>query len=674
MKFVTVRQRDANDCGCACLQAIIKFYNGYIPIEKIRNDILLDSGGATAYQIIMASKEYGLESKGLRVTYENLLLSSYPLIAHVILNNGYGHYIVIYKIKKDILYIMDPAKGKIKMPKDEFLNIWTNIVIIFHPTQKVIKMTKPKNVFLVFFSYISRFKSKYLGFVLLNIVVTFLMIIGSFYLSFMLDDTASIFSLKKLSMVFSFLMLMEIILTYLLQYVRIKLGYIIDSVIIKGFVTKIFSLPLNYLQKRNPSEFISRINDLFEIKNLFSDIVVSMFLDSILLIGSFIVLLKINWFMALLTLLFYFAILVINIIFSTKSYRNAHKILLEEVMFNNYLEDSILMISTIKNLSVEKNIVKKISNKLDELYYYVNIHSFNSSKASTCMEFIRKFGGIIIILVGAIMVAKSKFTITRLILYSSVLTLYEMAIMNINKIIPKYFFLKPSFDKISEFYNICCDDKKDLIPFKEGTIVFKNYSLSYDDTNFALKNININIKNKSHTLLTGKSGIGKSSLLKSFFTDNYKGEITIDDVNIKDYSLETIRQNIIYVGQNDRLFSGNIYENTTLYKKVSPKKFYNVCKICGVDLILKNKPFRYFTDINDQLNNLSGGERQRIILARSLLIDASVYLIDEALSEVDLAMEKEIIKNVKLFLKDKTVIYVSHKNVKELFKDIICLK
>ena len=176
----------------------------------------------------------------------------------------------------------------------------------------------------------------------------------------MLDDTASIFSLKKLSMVFSFLMLMEIILTYLLQYVRIKLGYIIDSVIIKGFVTKIFSLPLNYLQKRNPSEFISRINDLFEIKNLFSDIVVSMFLDSILLIGSFIVLLKINWIMALLTLLFYFAILVINIIFSTKSYRNAHKILLEEVMFNNYLEDSILMISTIKNLSVEKNIVKKI--------------------------------------------------------------------------------------------------------------------------------------------------------------------------------------------------------------------------------------------------------------------------------------------------------------------------
>ena len=145
-------------------------------------------------------------------------------------------------------------------------------------------------------------------------------------------------------------------------------------------------------------------------------------------------------------------------------------------------------------------------------------------------------------------------------------------------------------------------------------------------------------------------------------------------MNIKDYSLETIRQNIIYVGQNDRLFSGNIYENITLYKKVSPKKFYNVCKICGVDLILKNKPFRYFTDINDQLNNLSGGERQRIILARSLLIDASVYLIDEALSEVDLAMEKEIIKNVKLFLKDKTVIYVSHKNVKELFKDIICLK
>lgn len=93
-----------------------------------------------------------------------------------------------------------------------------------------------------------------------------------------------------------------------------------------------------------------------------------------------------------------------------------------------------------------------------------------------------------------------------------------------------------------------------------------------------------------------------------------------------------------------------------------------------VDKIIKNKPFRYMSMIDNELSNLSGGERQKIILARALLSEANIYILDEALSEVDEKTEIKIINNIKEFFSNKTIIYVSHKNVSNCFKNIVNLK
>ena len=120
-----VIQRDIKDCGPCCLLSIIRHYNGNVPLEKIRLDSYADNRGTSAYNLIKASEIYGFESLGIKCNSLNDI-KKLPCIAHVILDSGLNHYMVIYGIKNDKVIVMDPAKGKAIYKKEDFLKIWNN--------------------------------------------------------------------------------------------------------------------------------------------------------------------------------------------------------------------------------------------------------------------------------------------------------------------------------------------------------------------------------------------------------------------------------------------------------------------------------------------------------------------------------------------------------------------
>ena len=181
----------------------------------------------------------------------------------------------------------------------------------------------------------------------------------------------------------------------------------------------------------------------------------------------------------------------------------------------------------------------------------------------------------------------------------------------------------------------------------------------------------VGIKKGEKVMLKGSSGSGKSTicnLLQRNLTSD-TGKILIGKKNIRDYSLKTIKNNICYVGQKEKIFSDTIKNNILFYEEETDL-FAKVCEVCSLEDIVQNKKFRYDYGIADD-NNLSGGEKQRIILARSLMSKASILVLDEALSETDYELEKQIINNIKKAFPEKTLIYVSHKKVEDLFERII---
>ena len=197
-----------------------------------------------------------------------------------------------------------------------------------------------------------------------------------------------------------------------------------------------------------------------------------------------------------------------------------------------------------------------------------------------------------------------------------------------------------------------------------GNISIKNLNYSYSD-NKVLNNINLSIKEKDKILIKGKSGSGKSTLIKILlkYLKSYKGNIKINNLDYECITENIINNSFTYIGQNEKIFTDSFKNNILLDRNISNKDYEKIINICELNDI-RNDDYL----IEEGGFNLSGGERQRIVLARSLLKKSNYIIIDEALSEVDVELEKKIIKNICEYYKDKTIIYVSHKKeIQNLF-------
>ena len=239
--------------------------------------------------------------------------------------------------------------------------------------------------------------------------------------------------------------------------------------------------------------------------------------------------------------------------------------------------------------------------------------------------------------------------------------------------IEEYSSYKVSKERIEELFMIDEDNFKNYYYYIDyqlkGDIVINNLSYKIG-TKYLLKDINLIIPQGEKLLLTGSSGVGKSTLVKMllrYIEVDYK-KISIAGIDINHYHLENIRTNITYITNNEYIFTDTIENNIKLFKDYKYEEIKEVCKICLVDEILIKKRVGLETLLEENGFNLSNGERQRIILARAILRKSSIYIFDEALSGIDIEKERRILENIFKYLKDKTIIVISHRfNNKKLF-------
>ena len=206
------------------------------------------------------------------------------------------------------------------------------------------------------------------------------------------------------------------------------------------------------------------------------------------------------------------------------------------------------------------------------------------------------------------------------------------------------------------------EDEKELESFKNGDIVFDKIDYSYNLYDYPIKNYSLTIPLNSKILVMGKSGSGKSTLFKllSRLYSPLKGNIKINNINILDYSLNTIRNNISYVSQEEAIFNDTILNNITLNRKIDKNKLNKVLDLCEVNNILDKKSLRLDTMILEDASNLSGGEKSRIIMARALLKNSPIIIFDETFSAVEESDANKMINRIFNYYKNKTFILISH--------------
>lgn len=669
-----VKQRDIKDCGVCSLESIILNYNGFVPLEKLRIDTFTNKDGTNALNLIKAATKYGFDSYGVKIDKKDLFQKKLvlPAIAHLTLKNGLNHFVVIYKISKNKLTIMDPAKGKVVMNKNEFLELWNNILIFFHPQQKIIKYTKERKLNELFFSIIKNQKQLILKLVWVSIFLTIVSILSNYYFKVGLNAVSNnvyINSLIYIFILFGSITIFKIIFEYLRSYFENHLNKNIDVIVFSDFISHLFNLPLNIIQSRSIGEIVTRVNELSDLKILFTEFFITIFLDSILAVSSMILLFIISkelFFILCIALLLY---LLIGIIFNSVNYQKIMQNLEYETEFNTTLIENLNMFSSIKNLNTTNLNNHQIEIKL--MQYLKDKFNFTNfiNKQNFCKTFINEICIFLVNTIGFYLIKINTLQVVDLITFNSLMAFFTGPIKNTVDMLPKISYLKASYYKINDFLSNKIEVIDSNTSLAKNNITIKNVDYSYNDYNYILKNLNLEISANEHIFLKGPSGSGKSTICKLLYRliKENKGNILIGGVSISDYSLGDIRNNITYVSQSENIFTSTVRENIIFNRDISPEEFIKVSKICKLENIVSTRPLRYESLISDDTNHLSGGEKQRIILARALLKTSKILILDEALSEVDYNLEADIIKNILDNYKDKTIIYVSHKNHESLF-------
>jgi len=655
---------------------IINFYGGNLPIDQIRDLTKTDKNGTTAFHIIEACKSIGFNAEGIKTSLEqlnkeNLIL---PCIAHVVIDGKYKHFVVIYKIdfKNKKIIIADPSCSIKKITFSEFQKMWSGVLITLYPLKKL-PLTQNISFIDFLLEIIKLHKTFVFNIIMLSIFITIFSVISSFYMKNILD-AINYNNLTIIFIFFLFINIFKILSDFFRNKLLIYLNQKIDLLLTLDTYKKIISLPYNYYHTRTTGDIISRVNDLSIIRNMITKVSLSLFIDLPLALVTFIIFYIINTKLFFISLIIVFIYLLLMIFSKNRITNNINTIQVNKSETMSYMIETINGFETVKSVGNEAQIIDKFEKKY--VKFLKNIFKFDNynNTISILKDLVNAIGYLTIIYVGAKMVTLGNLTFGDLLVFVNLLNYFLEPIKNIIDLNSEIKEAKNSLRRILELFKN--ENKKqtfiDNVKVKE--ISFNNLSYSYDYKEKQLKNINLKLK-KQKILILGKSGSGKSTLFKLLmrYYEIPRNQITINGYDINDYKDDVIKQNFSYISQNEILYTDSIYNNLKIDKNIIEEQIIEISKKCFIDEFLNDLGLNMLIEENGY--NLSGGQRQRIILARALLKNFEVLIIDEGLSQMDINLERKILKNLFKMYENKMIIVISHRlDNMDLYDRVIELK
>lgn len=663
-----VKQNGFKDCGPSCLLSIMKYYGCEASHEEVTYILKTDFDGTNAYYIINGARLFGFDGYGSHISVDEIINKkvSFPIICHTLKNNVY-HFIVVYNVKKNKLIIMDPSFNNFKkISREEFEHIYLNTSIFIYPVKDIKSKISNENILTYLITYIKLEKYKVIKMLMFSLISILLGIFINYYSMLIIDKIIPNYNfnnLIKITIMFMLCVIIKNIITRIRSKYLIK---IIENISIKfnSVVTfKLFNLPYQFFKSKSTGEVFSRINDLKSFKEIISEVIVNVLVDLILIIISIVILLFINkelFTIYLIGMLLYFLIVLIY----RKTLKNKSESILEsEGEYNKCLNDNICGYESNLNINLKNETLRELEILNINNSYKISSFSKSINNQIFIKDMILNIVYIISLFYSAIYINNGVITIGEFILFNSIVYYFTEPLKNILDLEPNINHLKNIYKRINDLLIYKNDVDEETNSTIKGDITINDLSFSYNCIDNIFTDINLNIKYGSKFLIYGNSGVGKSTIFKillKYFSD-YSGDIYINNINLKDINKNMISNSFTYVSQNSYVKCDTLKNNITYYRDVNDDDYEKVIHLCNLDKLRDNSKLRNNFIIEDNGFNISGGERQKIVLARCLLKDSNFIILDEALSEVGITEEKEIISRIFEIYKEKTIIYVSHK-------------
>ena len=437
----------------------------------------------------------------------------------------------------------------------------------------------------------------------------------------------------------------------------------------KDISKKINKIPMKYFESRTHGEILSRItNDVDTLQTGINQSVTQLITSATTLIGVLVMMLSINVWMTLAALL----ILPVSMFIISKVMKHSQKYFQDQQKYlgevNGQVEEIYSGHTVVKAFNKEDDVINEFEKTNEKLYSSAWRSQFFSGIMMPIMQFVGNLGYVMVALFGGFMVIKNKIEVGDVQAFFQYIRNFTQPIQQIAQVTNMLQSSAAASERVFEFLDVEEEDQMAEDPVSinqiEGNVSFEHISFGYDPSKIIVHDFNADVKAGQKVAIVGPTGAGKTTMIKLLmrFYDVNSGEICIDGHNVKDFKRMELREMFGMVLQDTWLFHGTIMENIRYGRlDATDEEVIAAAKAAHAHHFIMSQPGGYQMELNEETSNISQGQKQLLTIARAILADNKIMILDEATSSVDTRTEERIQKAMDNLMKGRTSFVIAHR-------------
>ena len=437
----------------------------------------------------------------------------------------------------------------------------------------------------------------------------------------------------------------------------------------KDISKKINKIPMKYFESRTHGEILSRItNDVDTLQTGINQSVTQLITSTTTLIGVLVMMLSINVWMTLAALL----ILPVSMFIISKVMKHSQKYFQDQQKYlgevNGQVEEIYSGHTVVKAFNKEDDVINEFEKTNEKLYSSAWRSQFFSGIMMPIMQFVGNLGYVMVALLGGFMVIKNKIEVGDVQAFFQYIRNFTQPIQQIAQVTNMLQSSAAASERVFEFLDVEEEDQmaENPVPVNqiEGNVSFEHISFGYDSSKVIVHDFNADVKAGQKVAIVGPTGAGKTTMIKLLmrFYDVNSGEICIDGHNVKDFNRMELREMFGMVLQETWLFHGTIMENIRYGRlDATDEEVIAAAKAAHAHHFIMSQPGGYQMELNEETSNISQGQKQLLTIARAILADNKIMILDEATSSVDTRTEERIQKAMDNLMKGRTSFVIAHR-------------